>query len=198
MKYFLQSIDKYDGNSAADLHISDYNLRKLRKLPNVSSIRWIEGINLVIRPGEGKGQLRIGEHVFNVTYAWGGRMKSGGGWADRTSYTVRIEGVGAALKLADIRNQIVKDENKGKLNYRTRFRTYCKKYDNKTLEQRRQSLIDLNKWIRESSTERTRKIKPSIKPLNVKKCLQQHQRAWKKNDWVVLTYSMKIIEADMI
>ena len=110
---FLQHIEWWNrSEDSFCIHVSDYNHHKVRRLKNISPLRWINGHGLKLYPGFGSGSITIGEFVFNVTYSWGGRSKPRGGWADRTSYTVQLRGSNMWHRFLTLTNQINKHEGK--------------------------------------------------------------------------------------
>lgn len=127
-KFFIQSFDSFDFHGCyADLHLSDYNFGKLKKIKGLSLLRWVTLVDGVLEPGKGTGNLEIGRHAFTVTYAWGGRGRPGSkSWNDRTSYTTRISTTGNDVScLKEIMKQIIIDES-GSLTKDIAFRIFHK------------------------------------------------------------------------
>jgi hypothetical protein len=186
---FLQSISLIDVDHC-DIIISDYNHAKLRKLKDVSKLRWVKGKRLNLYPGGGSGTITIGGHVFRVTYAWGGRDKPGGGWEDRTAYVVRIEGENIQKRIEALRKAIILDE-KGCETYQIPFREWTVKFGNKNEADIRKSVRELNAFAKK------KKLK-TLPPEFVSNWIKGFKKDWAENPPVTLEYGMNNIEADRI
>jgi hypothetical protein len=198
---FLQSIDLggkgHDGTPFHDVHISDYNHDKLRKLKNVSDKRWVKGINLKLWPGKGSGKVEIASETFDVTYAWGGRNKPDYTTTGaRTSYTVRLEGENVSARLAAIRDAIIQDEV-GSLTYQVSYRKHQRANGTKSKKDGEKKVIqNLKDMRRLKGTEQL--IERQENTTTEHLWLTNFRKQWEENKPLTFQHQMKNIETDMI
>jgi len=188
---FLQSPDYHNVGdpNQADISLSDYNFGKVRKLKNVSPLRWVRGVALHLSPGKGSGRVIIGKHTFNVVYAWGGRDKPEGG---RSSYTVRIEGENVKAILVEIAKQITIDEL-GSLSYEVPFREYQKAIGNKSVISMRRSLVECLEYFKKNPSPN--RVLPDV---DVEAAVAKFKKDWKENKPVTLYHVCPKIETDIL
>lgn len=189
-KYFLESIDLLlVGADYVDVDITDYNLRRLKKLKHLSPLRWITAHNSNIYPGHGEGQLVIGGETFEITYAWGGR-NAPNNYKKRTSFTVRLKGKNLKERLDIIRQQIILTE-RGSLSYTMPFREVWNRIEKgnpMTAKFHRKTMMTLNEWLKEKGK----------KLIDIEKSVRQFKEDVKKNPPVTFYYHMERIEPDML
>jgi hypothetical protein len=177
---FLQSFDEL-ADDHCDLHLSEYNLAKVRKIKKLSPLRWVKGTNLMLKPGAGSGQITIGSETFTVTYAWGGRSQPRNP-SERTSHTTRITGPNLKERIHKLEQQIIADEQ-GKTHYQISFRKLSQ-------SQGTHNLADF-----------VRSLKSCHSIFNLKQLtnmVNAFEKNWEENPMRTLAYPMRKIETDML
>jgi hypothetical protein len=177
---FLQNFDQVT-DEHADLHLSAYNLEKVRKLKKLSKLRWVQGTDLKLKPGTGSGTIKIGQETFKVTYAWGGREEPGQ-LVERTSYTVRVTGPDLQKRIAALKQQIILDEN-GKTYNEVTYREHSAKGGTHSLADFIQTLKPLHRMF-------------DVKQME--SMVNGFKERWTKNELVKEYIHMRNIETDML
>jgi len=198
--WFLEYIEMDFGEkNTVDVHISDFNLRKVKKL-KTSPLRWVE-LDGKVAPGSGEGTLIIGKYSFQVTYAWGGRHVDSD-YRRRTSYTVRLEGKGIKNKFKKIKDQIITDES-GATKYRVSYKDYMTERNLDTVSKFRASMKKSAKMFLEGKDfdgkDWSEKIKKHFTPEAIEAAVEKHRQEMKDpSSTVEMTYHLKNIETDML
>lgn len=187
-RQFLQHIDCCRPDFC-ELHLSDYNFHKVRKLSQVSKLRWVKGTDLKLAPGLGSGTITIGKETFAVTYAWGGRNKPNSN--ERTSYTVRVTGPNCQERMKGLLAAIVTDET-GSYRRRVPVKKYWASLGIRSSAEFRKRTLALSK------SRPLYGAKPWSRPA-IDRMVAEFEKQWTTRGAVVeLTKPMKNIETDML
>lgn len=116
--FFVEGVGSGAGEGAFDLHLSEHGLddpklAKWLEAGKVSSRRFIEISEPVLRGGYGAGEIDLAGRPYSITYAWSGREHS---------FTVRIAPKDGAVDVKEVHallDDIRRDEFGGVLEKRT-------------------------------------------------------------------------------
>ena len=180
-RWFLVSLDgAFSGGDVFDVHLTDYYVNKVPRsweLPSgkkISPLRNVFIKGCLIRPGHGEGVALIRDKHLKIRYAWGGLNLPGNHYR-RTTYTVRVVGLGNKVRTAaffeGLCRRIFVDEG-GKLEETLSVRDWLRKrlkIRPLTIERYREYLTstaaeDL-RWVGEYAPDRKRLVK-TIKNAN--------------------------------
>jgi hypothetical protein len=160
-------------NNSADIYLSAYRLnhpalKQLEAAGKLSPRRWVDVQDAVIYPGHGEGIATIDGMKFKVTYAWRGLTEWDIGVGRKNfrtvlGWTVRIESAeGGDIKkqMAQIHENILRDENGGRVTREIPMGRYLRTLGVKTFPQLRA------KWIRDNA-ELVKRLAASDEPTMV-------------------------------